>query len=216
MKTKLKYKDILTEDFLTQEYIVNKKSTVQISKETNIGKCTVIDYLKKNKITRRTISEAKIGKERSLVSRLKQSKTLKDTGIFNLPKNLKGIFNPNYKHGRHFDNHCTECNKLITHVSTKCMSCAGLLRRTGNKFLEKYTPSFTGQLKERVRVRDNFICKLCKVPELEIGRKLSIHHIDYNKKNDNINNLVSLCTSCHAKTNINRENWKERFTNGSH
>lgn len=43
-----------------------------------------------------------------------------------------------------------------------------------------------------------------------------IHHIDYNKMNSSIANLVSLCHSCHSKTNFNRERWldyfKDRFT----
>ena len=35
--------------------------------------------------------------------------------------------------------------------------------------------------------------------------RLVIHHIDYNKKNCNLNNLITLCRSCNAKANYNRD-----------
>jgi len=38
-------------------------------------------------------------------------------------------------------------------------------------------------------------------------QKLSVHHIDYDKMNSNEKNLISLCVSCHGKTNINRKHW---------
>jgi len=37
------------------------------------------------------------------------------------------------------------------------------------------------------------------------------HHIDFNKKNNNPNNLISLCRSCHGQTNFNRDNWINYF-----
>ncbi|NQU99405.1 MAG: HNH endonuclease [Parcubacteria group bacterium] len=46
---------------------------------------------------------------------------------------------------------------------------------------------------------------------LENKEKLSIHHIDYNKQNNNPNNLISLCRKCHVKTNFNRNYWKYYF-----
>lgn len=82
----------------------------------------------------------------------------------------------------------------------------------GGKSGEQYAPTFNSQLKERVRVRDNFICQGCGIPELEIGKTLDVHHIDYDKKNSAMENLISLCDSCHSKTNFNREKWKERFS----
>jgi hypothetical protein len=47
-----------------------------------------------------------------------------------------------------------------------------------------------------------------------IGKKLQIHHIDYNKKNNNLNNLISLCLSCHTKTGFNRSYWEKYFKKG--
>jgi len=81
----------------------------------------------------------------------------------------------------------------------------------GGKSFELYTSLFNKQLKERVRVRDNFKCQICGIPELELIERLHAHHIDYNKKNCELNNLVSLCRSCHTKTNFNREKWETYF-----
>lgn len=81
----------------------------------------------------------------------------------------------------------------------------------GGISFNKYSPLFNKQLKERVRVRDNFICQICGIPELECKSRLDIHHIDYNKKNNNIDNLISLCRKCHIKTNYNRKDWTNKF-----
>ncbi len=81
----------------------------------------------------------------------------------------------------------------------------------GGISFEPYSPAFDQQLKDKVRVRDNFKCQLCGVPELECRTRLYIHHIDYNKKNTELSNLISLCDKCHGKTNYKREYWKHRF-----
>ncbi len=74
---------------------------------------------------------------------------------------------------------------------------------------KKYPKLWTRQLKERIRVRDNFICQICKIPELELNRRLSIHHIDYDKKNCQKDNLICLCNTCHQKTNLNHKYWQD-------
>lgn len=40
---------------------------------------------------------------------------------------------------------------------------------------------------------------------------LTVHHIDYDKYNCNEQNLITLCRSCHPKTNFNRDYWKLFF-----
>ncbi len=81
----------------------------------------------------------------------------------------------------------------------------------GGKSLEGYAPTFNSQLKDRIRVRDNFACQLCATPEIEFDRKLDIHHIDYNKGNSDQHNLITLCQSCHVLTNMHRDSWKNFF-----
>lgn len=41
--------------------------------------------------------------------------------------------------------------------------------------------------------------------------RLSVHHVDYNKKNCEPENLITLCTSCNARANFNREWHKEWY-----
>ncbi len=77
----------------------------------------------------------------------------------------------------------------------------------------EYGAEFDNSLKEQVRFKDKYKCRGCNCPQIENGRQLDVHHIDYNKKNNNINNLISLCIGCHSKTNVNREYWKEYFIN---
>jgi len=84
----------------------------------------------------------------------------------------------------------------------------------GSSF-EPYSPDWTETLREMMRQRDNYICQKCGKTQKEeiktIGCKLTIHHIDYDKKNCNPDNLITLCRRCNLKANFNREYWKEYF-----
>ena len=81
----------------------------------------------------------------------------------------------------------------------------------GGKSFEPYPLGWTRTFKEQIRYRDGYRCQLCGVPEMETGRKLYIHHKDYDKKNIEQENLISLCLKCHSKTNFNREYWIRNF-----
>lgn len=77
----------------------------------------------------------------------------------------------------------------------------------GGKSFEPYSVDWTRDLKRAIRKRDRYTCQICgKEPAT------SVHHIDYNKKNCNSDNLVTLCRGCHTKTNYGRERWIEFFT----
>ena len=66
---------------------------------------------------------------------------------------------------------------------------------------EPYSIDWTNTLKRAIRERDHYICKICN------NEGNQVHHIDYNKKNCNLNNLITLCRKCHAQTNSNRRYW---------
>jgi len=85
-------------------------------------------------------------------------------------------------------------------------------RWNGGSSLEVYPSIFNKILKALIRERDNHICQECGKTEQENGRKLAVHHIDYKKKNCNEDNLISLCHSCHNKTNTDRPYWQKRLT----
>ena len=87
----------------------------------------------------------------------------------------------------------------------------------GGKSFELYSVDWADDLKDSIRKRDDYICKICGIhqDELDMGqlKKLDVHHMDYNKDNLNPNNLITLCRSCHVKTNFNREYWIKYFEN---
>lgn len=74
-----------------------------------------------------------------------------------------------------------------------------------------YPIKWNNCLRESIRQRDKYVCQECGVHQDELSRRLSVHHIDYNKDNLSLDNLISLCHTCHMKTNINREYWIEYF-----
>ncbi len=75
----------------------------------------------------------------------------------------------------------------------------------------EYGAKFDNVLKEQVRFRDHYKCQECGCSQLENGRQLDCHHIDYDKLNNILRNLISLCMKCHRKTNANRDYWEKHF-----
>lgn len=65
---------------------------------------------------------------------------------------------------------------------------------------EPYGRGWNNILKESIRLRDNYKCQRCGVPQEELNASLTVHHIDCVKTNLDPNNLVSLCVSCHTKS----------------
>jgi len=80
--------------------------------------------------------------------------------------------------------------------------------------ISRYHPNFTESFRERIRSRDNHTCQLCGKIEEVSRQALSVHHIYYDGETNNCsddNDFITLCVSCHIKTNYDREYWKEIF-----
>lgn len=75
-----------------------------------------------------------------------------------------------------------------------------------------YPMGFNKQLKEQIRLRDNYQCQLCGVKQKDYYRKLDVHHINYDTQNCNNDNLITLCNRCNPKVNFNRDYWYAYFT----
>jgi hypothetical protein len=99
----------------------------------------------------------------------------------------------------------------------------GMYGRTGEKSpvwkggisFEPYCEKFDYDLKERVREFFDRKCYVCGKNEIDNGRKLDVHHVNYDKMvccNDVKPLFVPLCQSCHSKTQWDREYWEEFFT----
>ena len=76
---------------------------------------------------------------------------------------------------------------------------------------EPYPFNFNEELKKLIRKRDNYKCQLCGCPQAENIKKLTIHHIDYNKNNLDSKNLISLCFRCNSKANFQKQKWESYF-----
>lgn len=81
----------------------------------------------------------------------------------------------------------------------------------GGSSSEEYGVGFNKELKNKIRKKYNNHCQECFRNEQEIGYKLIVHHIDFNKKNNEESNLICLCRSCHAQTIFNKEDWVEYY-----
>lgn len=80
----------------------------------------------------------------------------------------------------------------------------------GGISFEPYSIDWTNTLKRSIKERDKYTCQVCSA--IQDDTIFYIHHVDYNKKNCNPNNLITLCNSCHSKTNGNRRDWENFFT----
>lgn len=145
------------------------------------------------------LSKTHKGRKCSLETRMKMSKSHQER--------LK-----NYK----YKTTCEICGVRLTKGGAKrCLKHVGELRSgikngmwNGGTSIEPYAIGWR-KIRDNIRNRDNNICQVCGV----YGglKNLDVHHIDYDKKNCNSDNLITLCKSCHAKTNINRLTWINRL-----
>lgn len=139
--------------------------------------------------TRKKMSLKKIGHTVSAETRIKIGKN-----------------SPGMKGKKHTD----ETKKKISesHKGEKCYMWEG------GKSFEEYTLDWTNILRASIRTRDNYICQECGIHQDELSgyqKKLDVHHIDYDKKNCNPDNLITLCRGCHQRTNVYRDKWLKYF-----
>ncbi len=103
-------------------------------------------------------------------------------------------------------NNCAVCNTDISH------------RRGNTKYCSKkcYNKHFDTKFSQQKKIRKfpwiiykKDKCEHCGFIPLHLCQ-LDVDHIDGNKKNNNIDNLQTLCANCHRlKTQLNRD-WDKR------
>lgn len=79
-----------------------------------------------------------------------------------------------------------------------------------------YCKRFNKLFRNRVRAYYNEKCVICGSDGSEYGQRVSVHHVNYDKElccSKGTPLFVTLCKSCHAKTNRDRNYWEEYFTN---
>jgi len=179
----------------------HSEETIRKIKEENVGK-------KRSEATRKRMSEAKKGMKLSeelkkKLSELKKGKKLSEEHRRNVAKaNAKknrGKTHPMY--GKH---HSKETKKKISEAMSGERSPFWL----GGKSFEPYGIEWNKDLRDQIRKRDDYTCQIGDCRKRENGKPFPIHHVDYDKRNNKKENLITLCVSCHQKTNFNREYWK--------
>ena len=87
--------------------------------------------------------------------------------------------------------------------------------RGGTSF-EPYCEKFNKEFKESVRDKFGRVCFMCNKTENDNGRKLDVHHVNYDKEClcDGADcEFVPLCIKCHRKTNGSRDLWERLIMN---
>lgn len=169
--------------------------------------------------TRRKLSEAKIGKKHTNEARKKMSKSgrgrvfseehKRRIGEANKGKkrsaeailNMTGV--GNHRYGK------KASPELRQKMSKSRSGEKNHMYIDGRSFLP-YCQKFNKELKEKVRIRDARICQNCGVKEN--GEKHSVHHIHYDKENC-YPDLITVCRSCNARANTNKEYWEPYYMN---
>ncbi len=194
--------------------------------------------LHKNAIKGMEIYHTKIkGKNYEEIHGIDKGKKIKDKIKKSFTKDLrkriservskrKGDLSPNWKGGLKEVN-CKECGKIILRSDLNIFSRENIFcnKECHNKYqigknsyswkggisFEPYGLDWTREFRRAIRNRDNQVCMLCGIHREKLSRALDVHHINYNKQDSTIENCISLCNSCHIKTNINRKHWTKFF-----
>ena len=137
---------------------------------------------------RKEMSIAQKGKHHSEKTKRKISNTLKEYPS----SGMKG------KH------HSKEIREKIS----KKLSREGNPNWQGGMSFLPYPSIFDSELKQFIRKRDNNECQnpFCNY----LSKKLTVHHIDFNKDNCSQFNLITLCVSCNSKAN-NKYRWQRLY-----
>lgn len=125
----------------------------------------------------------------------------------------RGNKSSTWKGGPYEDLYCKYCGKQIltkkrvkrVFCSRKCMGKWQSENKSGeNSWSYKggpktsdYPAEFNPQLRRKVRKRDGYSCQICHF-KLKTGG-LDVHHIDEDKENSSMDNLITLCRSCHRR-----------------
>ena len=203
-------------------YFKQKKSLLQTAQMLGLSRSNLYYKMNKLGLKCRTIKEVSKGKWQ---------------GKNNPCYGKIGKNHPAYKHGGKF--YCIDCGKQIDYRNKKCRKCYHKIRTKNligkkrpehsKRMMGKNNPAyinglsrlpynlqFNDQLKLKIRQRDNFECQYCNKSEKrekkQLNRKLTVHHIDYNKANLKEKNLITLCHKCNILANTNRNYWYVYYT----
>jgi len=105
------------------------------------------------------------------------------------------------------------------HYGQRCRIC-WLIKNSGEGHsnwkggisCEPYCDVWTDkEYKESIKLFHNYTCQNedCR----GTSKRLCLHHINYNKKDCEPKNLITICNSCNARANYNRKEWQKYYKN---
>ncbi len=193
-----------------ERYINNQKKgrCVDCSKKINEkSKRCIICYHKNRRLRKgHENKEYKVGDFTKLCNCGCGKKILykKIYSYYGIPRYIKG-HHPSWNKGLN-----KFSNGGVRKISNKKMGSKNPMWNGGSSF-EPYDKGFNGKFKREIRERDNQSCMLCGIKRENLKKELDVHHINYDKKLTIPPNCISLCISCHLKTNVNRKHWIRFF-----
>jgi hypothetical protein len=198
----------ISKEWLENEYVQRGRSSNDIAAECGTYGSTILKHLRRHGIPIRSKGEASKGnrswsgkrhtaeqKEKIRDSML--GKKFTDAHRRKIGAALKGrVYQPNTL-------------QKMSVAATKKTGDKNSNWRGGTSF-GPYCQKFNAPLKRDIRDKFEHRCYLCGAPEN--GRKLAVHHCDYNKgQGCGFKwSLVALCKSCHMKTNRNKHYYFNR------
>jgi DNA-binding CsgD family transcriptional regulator len=192
---------------LNHKYTEEEKTTYEIAREMGVHRETVSKYLKEYNIPIREYVPTPIEETFNITKEILYQKywvELKTT----------------YEIADEYNISATTIFKLLKKYDIGTRSASDLKGplssgwKGGISFLP-YCPEFNDNLKEKIRTEFGRVCYLCGKTEVDEGKGLCVHHIDYNKKQGCGHKwaLIPLCNSCHLRTNGNRWYYFNLFIN---
>jgi len=206
-----------------EKYYNKHKEEILIRNKKHYHKCLDCDKLIVPKAKRCHSCAMKERKKNGFIlsskSRKKLSKRMKKNNPMKNPKIAKKVKDTNRKNGSYEKVRVRMLNgggkkaweSMIKNGNREYLYGEKHPNWRGGISFEPYDINFNNKFKRAIRKRDNQICMLCGIHREKLKRALDVHHIDYNKLLSIPQNCVSLCTSCHTKTNWNRKNWTKFF-----
>ena len=189
-------------------YIDCQESTRQIAKRFNCSHYAILNWLRKFDISIRKSSESIKGKLRNTKFFKILTKDYLKEEYINKARKVADLAK------EHNTSHSIICYHLKKfNISTR--KAYGVVIgenhwnwKNGGKSL--YT-SYFKRIRKKIVERDNYKCQICDLSQENhkeaFNKGLEVHHIDFDKSNDNFNNLITLCKVCHLKLNLDIDYW---------
>lgn len=204
----------ISKDWLVEHYIKNEQTAIECANLLGYSKGTVLKRLREYEIPIRSNAQ----KPAKTLEKLRSSRLGKRAGYKTIEllkashlgqkRTPEQIAKSAAKHRGMKRSQKTRENISKALAGHPKLSGQNSKQWRGGTSKKKYCPKFNVRTRRKTRERFNRTCLICGVPEN--GRRLAVHHIDYNKMQGCKGNgwlLVTLCASCHGKTCHERWYW---------